>query len=198
VNFSFKTISKPSEGVQKVKGSKFLSFALPVQSTDEIKEQLIQFRKEYHDARHICYAWMLGPERTEYRANDDGEPSGTAGRPILGQINSYGVTNVLIVVVRYFGGVLLGTGGLTAAYRDAADQALTNAEIIESEVVIRYNIGFDYIKMNEVMKCLKECESSIHSQEYEYECVMKVDVPLRHQQQFLQRMQDIESVYIIS
>ena len=198
MNFSFKTISKPSDGVQKVKGSKFLSFALPVQSTDEIKDKLIQFRKEYHDARHICYAWMLGPERTEYRANDDGEPSGTAGKPILGQINSYGVTNVLIVVVRYFGGVLLGTGGLTAAYRDAADVALSGAEIIESEVLIQYKIGFDYIKMNEVMKCLKACESTIFSQEYEHECVMIIDVPLRHQQQFVQIMQDIESAHIIS
>lgn len=198
MNFSFKTISKPSEGVQKVKGSKFLSFALPVQSTDEIKEQLIQFRKEYHDARHICYAWMLGPERNEYRTNDDGEPSGTAGKPILGQINSYGVTNVLIVVVRYFGGVLLGTGGLTAAYRDAADAALASADVIESEVHIQYKIGFDYVKMNEIMKCLKTSESSISSQQYEHECVMNIDVPLKHHQLFLQRIQDIESAHIIS
>jgi uncharacterized YigZ family protein len=198
VNFNYKTILKPSEAVQKVKGSKFLSFALPVQTADEIKDEINRFRKEYHDARHVCYAWMLGAERNEFRANDDGEPSGTAGRPILGQINSYGLTNVLVVVVRYFGGVLLGTGGLVAAYKDASGLALANAEIVEAEVFNEYKIGFEYIKTNEIMKCLKEFEVTIRSHDYVFECVMNIAVPLRHRLQFLQRIEDIETAHIIS
>ena len=130
----YKTINSTAEGIYKIKGSKFLSFAIPVQNVDEIKVIVAEYRKQYFDARHVCYAYMLGNERLEFRANDDGEPSGTAGRPILGQINSYELTDVMIIVVRYFGGILLGTGGLVSAYKEAAIEALSQAEIIEKIV----------------------------------------------------------------
>jgi len=126
---SFLTITRRSEGIYKEKGSKFLAFAIPVSDVEEVKAIVAAFRKEYYDARHVCYAYMLGADREEFRANDDGEPSGTAGRPILGQINSAGLTDILILVVRYFGGVLLGTGGLVTAYKSAAADAIANNEL---------------------------------------------------------------------
>lgn len=128
---SYLTIQTQSSGLYKSKGSKFLSFAHPAKDTEEVKDLIADYKKRYHNARHVCYAYMLGPERNDFRFNDDGEPSGTAGKPILGQINARNLTNVLVVVVRYFGGILLGTGGLVTAYREAASDALEQAEIIE-------------------------------------------------------------------
>ena len=139
---TFKTITSTGEGIYKEKGSKFLSYAIPVISADEAKENVKDYRKRFFDARHVCYAWMLGAERTEFRANDDGEPSGTAGRPILGQINSRDLTNVLVIVVRYFGGILLGTGGLVVAYKEAAANALNQTEILEKNVEENIQIKF--------------------------------------------------------
>lgn len=173
---TYKTISAPTEGIYKEKGSKFLAFAIPVNTADEVKEIVKSYRKEYYDARHVCYAYMLGSERTEYRSNDDGEPSGTAGRPILGQINSYELTNVLIIVVRYFGGILLGTSGLIVAYKEATADALNHAEIIEKTVDVYISIEFDYVLLNNVMKIIKDSDSQILSQNFDNLCSIQLSV----------------------
>ncbi len=177
----YTTIAQPAEGLYKEKGSKFLAFAEPVRNIDEVKERLEYYRKAYHDARHVCYAYMLGADRLDYRANDDGEPSGTAGRPILGQINSLGLTNILVVVIRYFGGILLGTGGLIVAYKEATRDALAKAEIVEKDVMEMRKISFPYEKMNEVMRTLKACEATILNQRYENnECVIEYEIKLAY------------------
>jgi uncharacterized YigZ family protein len=173
---TYKTINKPTEGIYKEKGSKFLAFAIPVNTADEVKEIVKNYRKEYYDARHVCYAYMLGAERKNYRANDDGEPSGTAGKPILGQINSFELTNVLVIVVRYFGGILLGTGGLVVAYKEAVMDALKQAEIIEKTVDITISINFDYVLMNDVMRVLKDTNVQILSQSFDNICVFNLTV----------------------
>ena len=172
----FKTLSTSTEGIYKEKGSKFLSFAIPVQSADEIKEIIKAYKKEFYDARHVCYAYMLGVERKNWRANDDGEPSGTAGKPILGQINSRELTNVLVIVVRYFGGILLGTGGLTVAYREAAADALNQAGIIEKTVDQVFTISFEYVLMNDVMRVIKDLNAEILSQSFDNQCWMQLSI----------------------
>lgn len=153
---SYKTIASLAQGTYTEKRSKFLAFAMPVRTLDEVKEHLKYYEKKYFDARHVCYAYMLGAERTDFRANDNGEPSGTAGKPILGQINSFGLTDILIVVVRYFGGIKLGTSGLIVAYKAAAQEALNAAEIIEKTVDADITILFEYPFMNDVMRIVKE------------------------------------------
>ena len=172
----FKTIKQHSEGIYKEKGSKFLAFAVPVRTADEVKELLAKYRKEYYDARHVCYAYRLGAEKTDFRSSDDGEPSGTAGKPILGQILSHDLTDILIVVVRYFGGILLGTGGLLTAYREAAADALANAEIIEKTVDVQFTVFFPYEAMNAVMKVVKDENIAIVEQKFDNECVMKINI----------------------
>ncbi len=161
---TYKTIGKESKGLFRDRGSRFIALAFPVSSQDEIKARLAELRKEYHDARHHCWAWVLGADRQSFRVNDDGEPSGTAGRPILGQINSRELTNVLIVVIRYFGGTLLGVSGLINAYRSAAADALTNAAVIEKYLMEKWLITFPYPAMNDVMKVLRDesCTQSDH------------------------------------
>lgn len=161
------TIKHQSSGLYKDKGSKFISFAIPVRTIDDIKPILEQYKKEYFDARHVCYAYMLGPERLTFRSNDDGEPSGTAGKPILGQINSYNLTNILIIVVRYFGGILLGTSGLITAYRNAAKDAIDNAEITEHAVVRYYTVSFPYDIVNDIMRIVKDTHSQILDTKYD-------------------------------
>lgn len=173
----YKTILKPSEGIYKEKGSKFLSFAYAVNDVEEIKEIVEKFRKEYFDARHVCYAYMLGEERNTFRANDDGEPSGTAGKPILGQINSFELTNVLIIVVRYFGGILLGTGGLVTAYKEATIDAIKNSEIIEKTIELPLSIHFKYDLMSEVSRIIKEFDLNISWQKFETECEITFSIP---------------------
>ena len=173
---TYKTIIAPTEGIYKEKGSKFLSFAIPVSSADEVKEIVKNYRKEYYDSRHVCYAYMLGADRKEFRANDDGEPSGTAGRPILGQINSRELTNILVIVVRYFGGILLGTGGLVVAYKEATTDALDQAEVIEKTVDETISIVFDYVLMNEVMRIIKDTNAQISSQNFEDQCEMQLSI----------------------
>lgn len=173
----YKTIEKQSSGVYKEKGSKFLSFAIPVSSIDEIKPILQDYKKEYFDARHVCYAYMLGSDRAEFRANDDGEPSGTAGKPILGQINSNELTDVLIIVVRYFGGILLGTGGLITAYKEAAADAINNSRIIEKIVKTEITIRFDYLIMNDIMSFVKQINAEIKHQTFDNECEIKLLIP---------------------
>jgi uncharacterized YigZ family protein len=173
---TYRTIIAPTEGIYKEKGSKFLSFAIPVSSADEVKEIVKNYRKEYYDSRHVCYAYMLGADRKEFRANDDGEPSGTAGRPILGQINSRELTNILVIVVRYFGGILLGTGGLVVAYKEATTDALDQAEVIEKTVDESISIIFDYVLMNEVMRIIKDTNAQISSQNFEDQCAMQLSI----------------------
>lgn len=165
-----------AEGTYTEKRSKFLAFAIPVYSLDEIKQHVAEYQKKYYDARHVCYAYMLGHERTEFRANDNGEPSGTAGRPILGQINSNELTNILIVVVRYFGGIKLGTPGLIAAYKAAAAEAIAAATIIEKTVDEDIEFAFEYPFMNDVMKIVKEMEPQIVSQGYDTDCTMTLRI----------------------
>ena len=173
---TYKTISKVSEGIYKEKGSKFLSFAIPVGDVEEVKDIVKEYRKRFFDARHVCYAYMLGVEKTEFRANDDGEPSGTAGRPILGQINSRELTNVLVIVVRYFGGILLGTGGLVTAYKEATADALHQAEIIEKTVEVTVTVHFDYMLMNNVMRIVKDTNAIVISQDFDNDCIMQISI----------------------
>jgi len=153
---TYKTIKSLAEGLYKEKGSRFVAIAIPVSDQEAIKPILDKIRKEHHEARHHCYAYMIGHERTNWRVNDDGEPSGTGGRPILGQINSYGLTNLIIVVSRYFGGTLLGVSGLINAYRSAALSALQNADQVERTLQEYYEITYPYISMNDVMRILKD------------------------------------------
>ena len=172
----YKTIDGTSEGYYTEKRSKFLAFAHHVESADDIKELLADYRKKYYDARHVCYAYMLGAERADFRANDDGEPSSTAGKPILGQINSNELTDILIVVVRYYGGVNLGTSGLIVAYREAAADAIAHAtvETRQVEEIVKYS--FAYPQMNDVMRIVKEMKPRIVSQSFDNTCEIVLSI----------------------
>ena len=172
----FKTISAISEGYYTEKRSKFLAFAHHVESVDEVKDILAAYRKKYYDARHVCYAYMLGAERLDFRANDDGEPSSTAGKPILGQINSNELTDILIVVVRYYGGVNLGTSGLIVAYKTAAADAIAHASVEIRQVEERIVYDFPYVMMNQVMKIVKEMSPRIISQDYDNTCRITLSI----------------------
>ena len=169
---TYLTISSPSEALYKDKGSKFYAFAYPVQTIEQIKEILAEKRKEYYDARHVCYAYMLGYEREVFRANDDGEPSGTAGRPILGQINSSNLTDIIIIVVRYFGGTLLGTSGLIQAYKTSAAEAIAAATIEERIVEKTFVSKFGYQDLNAVMRIMKDFDLTIVNQIQEMDCTL--------------------------
>jgi len=173
---TYKTIAQKSEGTYTEKRSKFLAFAHPVETLDQIKELIEGYKKKYYDARHVCYAYMLGADRTTFRANDDGEPSSTAGKPILGQINSKELTNILVVVIRYFGGVKLGTSGLIIAYKEATIAALSNANIIEKQVEELISYTFPYVMMNSVMKVVKELNPKIVSQTYDQTCQITLSI----------------------
>ena len=166
----------PAEGFYSEKRSKFLAFAFHVTSEEEVKQYVAEFRKKYYDARHVCWAYMLGADRTDFRANDDGEPSSTAGKPILGQINKNELTYILIIVVRYYGGVNLGTSGLIVAYRTAAAEAIANAEIVSQFVEEEVVFDFPYIMMNDVMKIIKDMSPRIISQTYDNTCEMKLSI----------------------
>ena len=166
----------PAEGFYSEKRSKFLAFAFHVTSEEEVKQYVAEFRKKYYDARHVCWAYMLGADHTDFRANDDGEPSSTAGKPILGQINKNELTDILIIVVRYYGGVNLGTSGLIVAYRTAAAVAIANAEIVSQFVEEEVVFDFPYIMMNDVMKIIKDMSPRIISQTYDNTCEMKLSI----------------------
>jgi uncharacterized YigZ family protein len=191
---SYFTIDSACSGLYKEKGSRFLSFAYPVSDAEEIKHIIDTIRKEHHDARHHCFAYMLGQERSTWRVNDDGEPSGTAGKPILGQINSAGLTNIIIVVSRYFGGTLLGVSGLINAYRSAAASAIENATIIECTVKEYYEITFPYLAMNDVMKILKEDNIGQYEQLFDTECRMKINFRASSKEKILFRFSRIEGL----
>ncbi len=184
----YKTITATSEGYYTEKRSKFLAFAHHVQTTDEVKNIIASYRKKYYDARHVCYAYMLGAERKDFRANDDGEPSSTAGKPILGQINSNELTDILIVVVRYYGGVNLGTSGLIVAYREAAAEAISNATIETRQVeeIIKYS--FAYPQMNDVMRIVKDMNPRIISQTYDNTCEIVLSIRKGEAEQLRNRL----------
>ncbi|MBO7627365.1 MAG: YigZ family protein [Paludibacteraceae bacterium] len=190
------TINAPSEGLYKEKGSKFIAFAVPVSNVEQIKTILEEKRKEHHDARHVCYAYILGVDKADYRSNDDGEPSGTAGRPILGSLLSAGVTNVLIAVVRYFGGTKLGTSGLINAYKVASADALENAEIIEKTVDEEIHISFDYLVMNDVMKIIKDVAPQVMSQQFDNNCNMVLSIRKGDAPNLIERLKKVESLII--
>lgn len=188
---SYKTISSKSEGVYKEKGSKFLAFAFQVTNEEEIKEALKQLRIEHPSARHHCYAWKINPENTQTRANDDGEPSSTAGKPILGQIESFGLTNVLICVIRYFGGTLLGASGLIKAYRNAAKDALEQADVIEKYVYRTRLVEVKYEFLGEWMKVIKEQGWSYEHLSIGEICKLKLEIPLNEMEIFIRAESEI-------
>lgn len=194
---TYKTITDISEGIYTEKRSKFIAVALPVRTHEEIKSYLEQYQKKYYDARHVCYAYMLGHERKDFRANDNGEPSGTAGKPILGQINSNELTDILIIVVRYFGGIKLGTSGLIVAYRAAAAEAIAMAEIIEKTVDEDITIGFEYPFMNDIMRIVKEEEPEILEQSYDMDCLITLRIRKSMMDKLRSRLEKVETARII-
>lgn len=188
----YKTITKNvGEGYYTEKRSKFLAFAHHVTTVDEVKEMVAEYRKKYYDARHVCYAYMLGAERKEFRANDDGEPSSTAGKPILGQINSNELTDILIVVVRYYGGVNLGTSGLIVAYREAASDAIAHATIEQRQVEEEVVYDFPYVMMNQVMKVVKEMGPKIIAQTYDNTCQIRLGIRKSLAEQLRSRLEKL-------
>lgn len=191
---TYRTIKAASEGAYSEKRSKFLAFAMPVRSVEEVKQIVAEYQKKYYDARHVCYAYMLGAERKEFRANDNGEPSGTAGKPILGQINSNELTDILIVVVRYFGGVKLGTSGLIVAYRLAAAEAIAAAEIVEKTVDEEVTFHFEYPFMNDVMRIVKEEEPQMVVQDFDNDCTMTLRIRKDSMPRLKARLEKVSSL----
>lgn len=191
---TYLTIEKKSEGIFKDRGSKFIAYIYPVKQEQDVKLFLSELKKEHHGARHHCYAYRLGADKLNYRTNDDGEPSGTAGKPIFGQIQSNDLTDILIVVVRYFGGTLLGTGGLINAYRIAAAEAIKNNKIIEKFVSYRYSLTFDFANMNDIMKIIKESEAKIHKQEYNQNCEIEFSVRKRQSEKTSELLSKIPNI----
>ena len=194
-NDLYKTIDFPSEEVLlKEKNSKFFGYAIPVTSEEDVKENLERLRKEHFSARHWCYAYQIGTEKIQYRANDDGEPNNSAGMPIYGQIQSFEVTNILVVVVRYFGGVKLGVGGLISAYKTAAQMALENATIIEKTIDKHFIISFGYAHMNKVMRIIKEKNLQIVSQKMEMDCEIEISIRKKSVQNLLDTFENLYEI----
>lgn len=191
---TFRTITGTTKATYTEKRSKFIAYAIPVVSPEEAKTEIDKLRKEYYDARHVCWAYMLGSEHKEFRSNDDGEPSGTAGKPILGQINSNELTNILVAVIRYFGGIKLGTSGLIIAYREAAAEAIGEAEIIEKTVDFRISFSFEYPFMNDVMKIVKDLEPTILNQSYDMDCIMTLEIRKGLFDELKNRLEKVESL----
>ena len=195
INDTYKTIAAASEEILfKEKNSKFFGYAFPVKSEEEIKEILERLRKEHFSARHWCYAYQIGTEKIQYRANDDGEPNNSAGMPIYGQIQSFEVTNVLVVVVRYFGGVKLGVGGLISAYKIAAQMALENSEIVERTIDKHFIISFGYANMNKVMRIIKEKNLQIVSQKMEMDCEIEISIRKKNAQNLLDTFENLYEI----
>lgn len=191
---TYYTLEGPAEGIYKEKMSKFMAFARPVETVEAAKEHVAALRKKYFDARHVCWAYMLGADRQTFQSNDDGEPSGTAGKPILGQINSAGITNVVIGVVRYFGGIKLGTSGLIVAYREAAREAIASGRVIECHEMSRIAFRFPYLSMNDVMRAVKDPEVRIVSQAFDNSCEMEIEIRAARAEALKTRIGDIDGV----
>lgn len=190
----YRTIKGPSKGQFKDRGSKFYAFAYPIETEEEFKDNLHHLKKEYHDARHHVYAFRLGSDKKTYRASDDGEPSNSSGPPVLGQIQSYDLTNIMIVVIRYFGGTKLGVPGLINAYKTAASDALEHAKIIEKTEQKKVRIEFEYPDMNNVMRIIKDQNLNIVNQDFQLNCIIDLSVRLRDIEQVLERVNKLEKV----
>ena len=193
---TYRTITAPSEGIYKEKGSKFIALAFPLKTEEEVKEKLEEVRKEYHDARHHCYAYVLGFDKSATRYNDDGEPSGTAGRPIFGQLQSKDLTNILVIVIRYFGGTKLGVSGLITAYKTATREALETADIISLTVNDTYQLSFEYPLMNEVMRVLKDEDLKILKQDFQISCKLNFSVRKKNSNRIYEKFRNIHGVKI--
>lgn len=194
---TYLTLARPSEAIFREKMSKFLAFAHPASTVEEAKAVIAQYQKKYFDARHVCWAYMLGFERTDFQSNDNGEPSGTAGKPILGQINSFCLTDTVIVVVRYFGGIKLGTSGLISAYREAARLSLEEAEIVERKVMKHIEFTFPYLSMNDVMRLVKQSNLEILSQQFDNACAMTLAVRADDHDTVTSRLRDIDGISLL-
>ncbi|MCD7976335.1 MAG: YigZ family protein [Tannerellaceae bacterium] len=193
---SYRTIQQLSEGYYTEKRSRFISYAIPVRTVEEVKEHIEKYRKQYYDSRHVCWAYMLGSDRKTFRANDDGEPSSTAGKPILGQINSHELTDILIVVIRYFGGIELGTSGLIVAYRTAAAEAIAAATIEERTVDEEITVLFEYPYLNSIMRIVKEEGPAIISQTFEMDCRMTLRIRKGAAERLKERLRKVETAYL--
>ncbi|MEA3317031.1 MAG: YigZ family protein [Bacteroidota bacterium] len=192
----YNTIKQPSQGLFKDKGSKFIAFAFHVESEEEVKKYQEKIRIEYHDARHHCYAYILGPDKKHYRANDDGEPSSSAGKPILGQIRSFELTNTLIIVIRYFGGVLLGVGGLINAYKTAAADALKSTTIIKKTLHDIFEMKFEYPDMNDVMRLIKEDNINMIDQKFDLSCSVTLKLDINNAEKILKKFKILDTVKV--
>lgn len=195
--YTYKTIVSESNSEFKDRGSKFLGFAFPIQTNEDLKKHLKQLKELHPKAVHHCYAYRLGFDKTVFRANDDGEPTGSAGKPILGQIDSFDLTNVLIVVVRYFGGTLLGVPGLINAYKSASQDTLAQATIIEKNIESVFQIEYDYTIMNDVMRVIKQFDANVIKQNMNLFCELEVGIPLKNEAQFFEKISEIRSATVI-
>ena len=193
----FYTIESTSEAIYREKMSRFLAFAVPVKSADEARQVIKDYQNKFHDARHVCWAYMIGPQRLEFQLNDNGEPSGTAGKPILGQINSFNLTAIIIIVVRYFGGIKLGTSGLIVAYREAAKMAIEEASIVECHDMAQISFTFPYMSMNDVMKIGKSGDVRIVEQQFDNSCSMTIEMRLDFFDSIRQRLLSIDGVTLV-
>ncbi|MGN0010797.1 MAG: IMPACT family protein, partial [Marinilabiliaceae bacterium] len=192
----YRTVAHEATGIYEEKGSRFLAFAYNVTSADEAKALVKEKQKQFHDARHHCYAWRLGAGDGETKVGDDGEPSGTAGRPILGQILSAELTNIVVIVVRYFGGIKLGTGGLIVAYKTATADALQNADIVLRTFNARLSVSFPYLAMNGVMKTLKDSTANVEAQNFDTDCQMTLSVRIGEKDRLVERLNDVDGVAV--
>ena len=193
---SYKTIVRAQETTYRQLSSKFLTYAYPVETEAEIKEHLDALRKRWFDATHHCYAWRLGPHGEQFRANDDGEPSSTAGKPILGQLLSNDITNCLVVVVRYFGGTKLGVPGLIAAYKESTAQVLAECEIVERTVDVELRVEFSYIVMNDIMRIVKDMQPKVLGQEFDNVCTMHLSIRESESEQLIGRLSKVEDAIV--
>ena len=193
---TYKPIKEPGEGLYTEKCSRFIAFAFPVSTVDEVKALVDAKKKEYHDARHVCYAYRINPAKLEFRGNDDGEPSGTAGRPMLGCLQSQDLVNVLLIVVRYFGGIKLGTSGLINAYKVASEDALLHCEVEERTIDAIFNIQFDYLYLNDVMRITKDMKPIVLSQTFDLDCKMVLQIRLQQAESLRERLEKVQTMKI--
>lgn len=196
-NDLYRTVASPCQASLRERSSRFLSFVYPVSTEEEIKERVEELKKQYFDATHHCYAWRLGPQGERFRQNDDGEPSGTAGKPILGQIVKEDLTDCLIVVVRYFGGTKLGTSGLIQTYRESAAQVLSEAEIITKTVDASFSVAFPYESLDSVLRAVRECGAKVLKQDFDNTCTMDLSIRLSREEELRNRLEKVEGAGIL-